>query len=920
MRTSIISIAALLCILLTANNSQAQKGKITTIAGAPSPTVLMPPYGDGGPATGSSVYINHPKDVGIDAAGNKYIVEGWWNCIRKVNPAGIISTIAGSPIRVAGFSGDGGPAAAALLSGPVGLFVDGPGNIYFADVTNQRIRKINTSGIISTVAGNGTLGYTGNGGPATLAAITATCVTVDAAGNIFIGGSGVVRKINTSGIISTVAGTGTLGFSGDGGPATSAKIDDITGIKTDAANNIYLCDPNNNRIRKVNSAGIITTLIGGVGGYSGDGGPATAALIYQPYAVDINAFGDIFFSEMFNHTVRRIDPAGIITTVAGKQAGLPFFSGDNGPATAGTFAIPTGIGFDAMHNLYIATDADNRVRKVDLALKYAPNDSFYTDFRSDCEGGYFLIGTKSYIAGSTIKTSFGDGTSLVSPVLSSTYSTGGYASFTHTYSENGIYTIKHVFIVGTTAVDSFSYSYSHKQCNNILVDFYLDKNSNCIYDPSVDHHIYPGITAVIDLNGTPTDTIRTPGGFYYTAYGIPGDIYTIRVVSVPPGLVLACPSGVVYDTVKPVTNAISKHKIGFNCSSSSSFDLSIYAASLAGTNRSRTDMLVDNPFCTPQNGVLTVDMSPKYTYHSSTKPYTTISGSQLTWNLPGISSLASGKPVLVTLFGQLPSGGPAYTSGDTANSKYVIDPAAGDLAIANNKITRTDSIQSKFDLNYMQVTPSGCVAADTAELEFAVRFENDGTDTVQNIYISDTLSGALDISTLRVVAASANVNLLKIKTHGLNIVEFDFPGIMLPDSIHRNYCQGMIVYKIRTKTGVAAGTTIINRAGVYFDQSLVAMTNDTRNIADCSPLLNIAQVTTGGSYIFPNPATNELVIISDKGAYSSFSITNQLGQVMMQGTISGTQTTTDIRSLAPAMYYITLKGDQGTKVEKFIKM
>ena len=236
---------------------------------------------------------------------------------------GIISTVAGTP-GASGYSGDGGPATSAELQHAWGVAVDSAGNLYIADTFNQIIRKVNAaSGTITTVAGTpGTSGYSGDGGPATSAELSLPYgVAVDSSGNLYIAdlGNSLVRKVNASGTITTVAGTpGTIGYSGDGGPATSAELQYAWGVAVDSAGNLYIADTQNCRIRKVNASGTITTVAGnGTSGYSGDGGPATSAELSYPYGVAVDSAGNLYIADTQNYRIRKVNASGTITTVAG---------------------------------------------------------------------------------------------------------------------------------------------------------------------------------------------------------------------------------------------------------------------------------------------------------------------------------------------------------------------------------------------------------------------------------------------------------------------------------------------------------------------------------------------------------------------------------------------------------------------------
>lgn len=264
--------------------------------------------GDGGPA--SAAQLQHPSDVKTDAAGNIFVCDAYNSCVRKINSAGTISTIAGSP-GIAGFSGDEGSATAATLDTPAAIALDAAGNLYIADRGNNRIRKVSTSGIISTIAGAGGTGLSGLFGPATAANTGApTGVAVDASGNVFVAlaDQHQVLKINLAGSLLSFAGTGTAGFSGDAAAATSATLHKPQNICTDALGNVYIADMGNQRVRKVNTLGNIYTIAGsGFVGCCTDGSPATTALMNNPMGVTVDDAGQIFIADADNARIRRVD-------------------------------------------------------------------------------------------------------------------------------------------------------------------------------------------------------------------------------------------------------------------------------------------------------------------------------------------------------------------------------------------------------------------------------------------------------------------------------------------------------------------------------------------------------------------------------------------------------------------------------------
>jgi sugar lactone lactonase YvrE len=316
--------------------------------------------GDGGPATSARIFNAH--GIAVDSSGNLYIADTDNWRIRKVSTSGIISTVAGKGTE--GFSGDGGAATSAELY-PWGVALDPSGNLYIADGRNYRVRKVSTSGIISTVAGNGIKGFSGDGGPATSAELGFTVgVALDSAGNIYIAdaGNNRIRKVSTSGIISTVAGNGTRGFSGDGGPATSAELGSPSGVAVDSPGNIYIDDEGNDRIRKVDISGIITTVAGGGSNGLAEGGPATSAEISDPVALAVDSGGNFYFADVNNGRIRKVSTAGIITTVAGN--GDYGYNGDNIPALSAKLSTLWGVAVDSAGDVYFADEQNQRIRKV----------------------------------------------------------------------------------------------------------------------------------------------------------------------------------------------------------------------------------------------------------------------------------------------------------------------------------------------------------------------------------------------------------------------------------------------------------------------------------------------------------------------------------------------------------------------------
>jgi uncharacterized protein (TIGR03437 family) len=349
-------------------------GNINYLAGALTPgcnpltqngcvnTPLIGYSGDGGLA--GLAGLSNPYGVAVDKSGNVYIAEPADGRIRQVNAKGVINTIVGTGIG--GWNGDGVAASSAQLNRPYSIAIDSSGNLYIADFANNRVRKVDNSGTgkIATVAGSGFFAYSGDGGRATSAQLNGPrAVTADTAGNLYIAdtANSVVRKV-TAGLISTIAGNASPGFSGDSGSATSAQINSPQGIAVDSNGTVYVADTANSRIRKI-SGGQISTYAGGSSpGYSGDGGQAGSALLNYPTGMALDNQGNLYFADTDNNAIRKITSGGAISTVAGN--GNQGYGGDGGAATSALLNYPQGVAVDSSGTLYIADTLNNAVRMV----------------------------------------------------------------------------------------------------------------------------------------------------------------------------------------------------------------------------------------------------------------------------------------------------------------------------------------------------------------------------------------------------------------------------------------------------------------------------------------------------------------------------------------------------------------------------
>ncbi|WP_161499273.1 NHL domain-containing protein [Flavipsychrobacter stenotrophus] len=415
----------------------AQAQYISTIAGTTSGGYS----GDGGQATAAQ--ISQPAGTAFDNAGNMYIADRGNHVIRKVTPAGIITTVAGNGTLGAA-SGSGGAATATALGSPMGICVDSINNIYFADNSNHLIRKVSAAGIITTIAGNGVPIYTGSGIPATASSVASpTCVAIDHAGNLYIGDAGnkVVMKINDTGLMTLFAGNHGAGpIDGDGGPATNAHIGSVAGLCFDNEGNLYIAD-GNTRVRMVDTGGIIHTVAGsGALGGSGDGGPATAATLDGVAAVAADGLGNLFISAKNSNVIRKVDPTGIISRFAGLGPASPGFFGDGGPAILAKINGVSALTVSPTGKLVLSDQNNNRVRIIDQCL--------YATITSPLSTTVTVGTNANFFAGTTI-----------SPV---TYqwqgnSGSGYFDLPNILPYTGVTTASLTILNATTTIDNTTY-------------------------------------------------------------------------------------------------------------------------------------------------------------------------------------------------------------------------------------------------------------------------------------------------------------------------------------------------------------------------------------------------------------------------------------------------------------------------------
>lgn len=847
-----------------------------------------------------------PYDVACDAVGNIYVVDSVTR-IRKIDAATrVIRTVAGGSLL--GSTGDGGPATAASINASGNICTDASGNIYFTDV-NSRIRRVDVfTGTISTFAGTGVAGTSGDGGAATTATLYhPRTICAGPGNNIYVCTENGIRKIDAAtGVINSIGGaaTGLYGW----------------GICADNAGYVYVSDYDTHTIKKINIATGAVTVIAGTGsvGYSGDGGPATTAQIGQPRGIRINNLTNrIYFIDALYYVIREVDLAtGIIRTVVGNTLI------SSGPYEGVLGTCPSFIGTPGFSYLDIGPSGNLLFSVPDFGsgaiMSASPinfgSSHFDVSMEPQCSGVIFRASMDTFVAGHSVHSTFGDGTSGSYTFTATSSCPNGFVDIPHTYFAPGVYTVKHVFMHGTAAVDSVVQTYHNTQCRIIPVKFYYDANANCNKDGSEHFYCNP-LSVAVDSAGIPIDTVSIASGMYYVATGSTGTIYKFTLL---PGAVTAvCPAlGIVYDTIG--VGPALPHLIGVECSASAYYDLAIHSTSMSRPFHATTWVLINNSGCLPIGGNVKVSVSPKYSgvvsLFGPVSGVVPTLGPLLSWNTNDINSCSPGqmfRAELHPLTGMIPVS-------DTVLFDDSVLPIILDNDTSDNEVVIVDTVSGPYDPNIIHVDKH-CFDNDTTLLIYTIHFENMGNDTAYNVHVMDTLSDRVDPNSVEMVATSDELFTYKYSDGPYNIIKFDFPNIKLLDSAWHGLNDGMFVYKIRTRPGMSTGTSFGQRVGIYFDDNEVVMTNTAYSVKGC-PVTGVQSVEKG-TYVslYPNPATSELTIKTEQSAFSSFIITNAIGQQMMTGEVSAAKTVLSIKDLPAGVYNMTLNGVQGREVRKFVK-
>jgi uncharacterized repeat protein (TIGR01451 family) len=514
-----------------------------------------------------------------------------------------------------------------------------------------------------------------------------------------------------------------------------------------------------------------------------------------------------------------------------------------------------------------------------------------------------------------MKTYYGDGTKDSIPLIR----TGGeaYNDVTHNYTCSGHYTIKQILYSNNVPQDSVTYTYLYHFCRTLPITLFFDTNLDCIMNSTEHVNSVPTFVKV-DSNGVPVDTISVTAGLHYTAYGSPGTVYSFSVLS--SNLIAICPvSGAITDTIRTYINTYPTKAFGLTCSTGPACELSVSAVvPVTGGHDQWGNIYVHNNFCAPTDAGLTMHYSPKYGSPNTRPTASTIFGNTIIWNMTSISNTDLHP---VNLYYSIWSPPVRLTVGDTVNEDFTVTPVGStDINLTNNIVIREDTVRAGCDPNFIAVSPSQCYASDT-QLLYVIHFENVGNDTAHNVHILDTLSDNLDAGSLSIVESSHEMYFTKYLEGGHTVIKFDLPHANLLDSSQHGLCDGAIFFRINTLAGIPDGSEIFHKAGIYFDDNEVVMTNTAYNIKGCPDYSSVRTVAARSPIeIFPNPTTNELTIKTELNLFTSFTISNSMGQVLVDQNISGAVTKANVGTLAPGLYYVTLKGGEGVAVRKFVKM
>ena len=528
------------------------------------------------------------------------------------------------------------------------------------------------------------------------------------------------------------------------------------------------------------------------------------------------------------------------------------------------------------------------------------------NFRDLCTYQSITVYSDSSGGTSTLKIelSYGDG-------QKDTTVTYGYLSRNHNYATPGTYTVKSVLIDGTTwaRMDSATMSVAYTGCTLIKGRLYVDNNSNCILD-AADDTLALSTKIEVDSSSIAIDTIFGYKTFEYRAMASTATAYSFKVIASASGLSLSCPTTGKLTATSSIGTVVNAGDFGFTCTSAP-LDVAVSTVSHAGRHSMMLESNLTSNSCTKTSGTISLSIDSKYSIYYTYPAGATIVGNTATWSYTNLSVIST---KYFYVWGS--TGATWLTPGTPVTSSVYATPIA-DADSTNNKATLIDTVTAAWDPNDKQVSPKGAIAAGTT-LNYTLSFENTGNAPAKNIHILDTLDINLDENSLQVVTSSHAMKLYTTKiAGGKTLLNFDFPNINLLDSSHHGLCDGFVRFSIKTKSGLANGTVINNRGGIYFDDNDVVLTNTTANAIS---VLNIpTQTNFSNLLIYPNPAGDYITIKAPLGTYNKVEMMNQLGQLLLQQNCQGNEMQVNISGFIPGIYYVVIRGEQGVQVEKIEK-
>lgn len=550
---------------------------------------------------------------------------------------------------------------------------------------------------------------------------------------------------------------------------------------------------------------------------------------------------------------------------------------------------------------------------VDYAYRII-SDTAYDGTGLDCNRTFTRVVVNGEGGGLDVITYYGDGT--IGSSLITTIPGGGYTGVWHNYNTNGWYTIKHVLTRAGARIDSVTRSYHKSGCRIFNLRFYIDRDMDCVLDDGEPSNALP-IALTIDSAGTIIDTVTVLGSYYYRALGAVGTTYTFRVLSSV--LNVVCPSsGDVVQTLTSDTVLYPPLFIPLYCSSTAATDMQTWLFKEKVTPQYQVmRVYARNNECAPQNGIINLLHDVGYNHLLDSWPTATSwLPPAISWSVPHLS-LATG--VRSYWYKTYAPPTALLTVGDTVVTNAHLTPVSvSDADTTNNRAVRVDTVRASWDPNMIEVNPPACFEVDT-QFTFTVHFENLGNDTAHNVYVLDTLSPYLDLSTLKLVMSSAPHTSYSIyQQSGYNVVRFDFPNIRLADSSQDHLNDGVFIYTIRNKSGMALGQQIISRVGIYFDYNEVVMTNAVVNTKGCPPLV-VNSVVPNSLKVYPNPVSDKLTIAYHTTPHAQIVIADVVGRTLLTCQHTGAVTNVDVAALSPGLYYLSIINQGYTHTVKFVK-